>query len=230
MKGPIPRWGHPLPPPSRYLSPRALIWMTVLLVVGILGTIIVYFVIEKQLEGTERVELPGNVDLPMASEYMPVANYLAKREQADAELISILFERNAEASERILYSVELLYCSPAKPNWFLQVHWQYNPWEPGRKHATAKHISGMDHLERPCAESGMQIPVIHSAEAIVLAQNYMQSNFSDMVHLWPTSLEVKRDQTRRMVWEIVFHAASNGQADPILFLDAVTGEILSLTE
>lgn len=225
---PKPRWGHPLPGWTKYEKIRAVLWISLLAIIILLGLAFTYLGAEYRLLGTPRFITPKNVQLPLSGEYYFQAINLAEEKFENVRVSSITLLRDPNTLDKIIYTPIIEFCSLDNPDWSYQI-------EVTKIQGIIKEnqYSGsyMKIENQVCSDMQMNnLPAISSLTAIEAAQDYIIDNKGVSYDLWPFSLEAKRDEDRLLLWILEFHKFEEHTSKLTVKLNASNGEVLDVFE
>ncbi len=207
---PAPRWGHPLPPPSKYLRPRALQWLSLLAVIAVLVGTITYRRTQKTIAEENLLSIPDQVILPFSSEYLPQAEYYAESLGEDPRLISLSFQRSPSSSPKHTYHPQLVYCYPEVPGQLIAMDIEIHRAILRKDSFQARRLAPGALGTLDCAADSLRPPRLSAPEALLTAQAYLAAKYPSAPEVWPDHLALLKNTQRGYLWEILYRDYRNG--------------------
>lgn len=225
---PAPRWGHPLPPPSKYLRMRALQWLSLLAVMAFLVGTIVYRNAQKTIADENLLILPEEVVLPFSSEYLPQADYYAESLGEDPRLISLSFQRSPSSSSKHTYHPQLVFCYPKVPEQLIAMDIEIHRAILRKDRFQAKRLPPGALATLDCAADSLHPPRLSAPEALLTAQAYLAAKYPSAPEVWPDHLALQKDPQQGYLWEILYQNFRNA-TDLVIRVDSGT-RVLQILE
>jgi hypothetical protein len=201
---PEPKWGHPLPKVSKYLRPRALIWLTIIIGITSLSLLGSYIYANRTIDEDSLITFPDDVVFPFTSEFKEEADHLASSIDRKAKAISISYVLANPKSNKIKYNPILVYCIPQNPSWLLKLNIQVNRSVFSQNHYQARKLEPGENYQYDCSSDEIVTPSIPAPEAILIAQRFMLSNYSPEDFKWPDRIHLMKVPSQGFVWKFVY--------------------------
>lgn len=201
---PNPRWGHPLPYPSKYSRPRALFWLFLIAVVTGISLYFSYLYARENIDQESLIIIPDRVCFPFSSEFLSTARYLVSSIEGNAKEISISYISVNSKPNKIKYNPVIIYCSPDNPNWFLELEIQVsrNPFFPNGYQA--EYLNPAETYDYNCSSNFTVTPTTTAPEAFIIARSYLLSKYPPENFKWPDRIELIITPIRGYVWEFYY--------------------------
>lgn len=201
---PEPKWGHPLPKVTKYLRPRALIWLAVLVGVTGLSVLGSYIHAKRSINKNYLLTFPDQVIFPFSSEFKDEANHLVSKIDPNAKLISISYVLADPETEEIKYHPVLVYCIPQNPAWYLELNIQVNRSGYSQNHYQASKLKPEESDRYTCSSNKVTTPSTPAPEAILIAQRFLKDNYPPEVFQWPDKIQLLNESSHGYTWEITY--------------------------
>ena len=224
---PAPRWGHPLPPATKYLTPRAFLWLVLILLVSGSGIYMAYRAARSSQAGLDVLQMPDHVVFPLSSEYMRDAQSIARSYQKDAKWIALSYQRFLPGGRRVKYHPLLTFCSPSEPDWGIEMDIEVNRSVFFRNTYHIQSLSPPDIRRIDCDAASLKGTTFTGAEALLRSQELIHRKYALDDEIWPVVLTLNRHPAEGYIWEIIYEPFSNYGGELVIAIDSFTGETVT---